>query len=69
MTKKIKFKEKECRKCSKRLEKALKRLEKVEDVNVDYDNFVVTLTYIEPIDDLLLNDIFLEEDYEIVSIE
>lgn len=69
MTKRIKFKERECHKCSKRLEKALKKLEKVEDVNVDLDNYVVTLTYVEPIEDELLFDIFLDEDYEIITIE
>lgn len=67
--KKIKFREKECRNCSRRLEKALKKLDKVQDVEVDCDNYVVTLTLIEPVEDVILEDIFLDEDYEILFIE
>ena len=69
MKKKIKFREKKQCNCSRRLERALRKLEKVKDVHVDPENYVVTLTLIEPIDDVVLEDIFLDEDFEIVFIE
>jgi hypothetical protein len=69
MTKKIKFKEKENKKCSRRLERALKKLDKVKDANVDKENYIATITFFEPIEDEVLRDLFLEEDYEIIFIE
>ena len=69
MKKTIKFKDKQQKKDMERLRKALKKLEKVKDVEVDEENYVVTLCLFEDISDPVLERIFEEEEYEIVNLD
>ena len=69
MKKKIKFKKKECSKCERRLEKALKKLEGIEYVSVDCENGVCEVEVTAPIEDVIFYDLFDAENYEIIVIE
>lgn len=69
MEKTIKFKDKQQKKDMEHLRKALKKLEKVKDVEVDEENYVVTLYLFEDISDPVLERIFEEEEYEIVNLD
>lgn len=69
MKKTIKFKDKQQKKDMEHLRKALKKLEKVKDVEVDEENYVVTLYLFEDISDPVLERIFEEEEYEIVNLD
>ena len=69
MKKTIKFKDKQQNKDMEHLRKALKKLEKVKDVEVDEENYVATLYLFEDISDPVLERIFEEEEYEIVNLD
>ncbi|MBR2505828.1 MAG: hypothetical protein IKB70_02655 [Bacilli bacterium] len=69
MKKTIKFKDKQQKKDMEHLRKALKKLEKVKDVEVDEENYVATLYLFEDISDPVLERIFEEEEYEIVNLD
>lgn len=69
MKKVINFKHKNCKKDFERLEKALKKLEKVKDVEIDNENFVITLTLYEPIEDYVVERVIEEENFDVVDID
>ena len=69
MKKTIKFKDKQQKIDMEHLRKALKKLEKVKDVEVDEENYVATLYLFEDISDPVLERIFEEEEYEIVNLD
>ena len=68
MKKTIKFKDKKQKRDMEHLRKALRKLEKVKDVDIDEENYEVTLYLFEDISDPVLERIFEEEEYEITNL-
>lgn len=69
MKKTIKFQRKAEKEDLKKLEKALKKLEKVEDAYIDEENYVITVTLLDSVDDCVFERLLEEADYEVIFID